>query len=78
MAKVDATVANTLAGRFEVSGYPTIKILKKGEAVEYDGERNEKGKCALRVGPWDRLCIKCGGKRNLRVCTLRYKDSAPL
>lgn len=54
VAKVDATVANTLASRFEVSGYPTIKILKKGEAVEYDGERNEKGKSAISVGLWEK------------------------
>lgn len=50
VAKVDATVANAVASRFEVSGYPTIKILKKGEAVDYDGERNEKGECVLREG----------------------------
>ncbi|KAM6971156.1 protein disulfide-isomerase A4 [Tautogolabrus adspersus] len=42
VAKVDATVASDLATRFEVSGYPTIKILKKGEPVDYDGERTEK------------------------------------
>lgn len=44
VAKVDATVASELASRFEVSGYPTIKILKKGEPVDYDGDRTEKGK----------------------------------
>ncbi|XP_076617878.1 protein disulfide-isomerase A4 [Chaetodon auriga] len=42
VAKVDATVASELASRFEVSGYPTIKILKNGEPVDYDGERTEK------------------------------------
>ncbi|KAF4075838.1 hypothetical protein AMELA_G00223500 [Ameiurus melas] len=42
VAKVDATVASALASKFEVSGYPTIKILKKGEAVDYDGARTEK------------------------------------
>ncbi|XP_029935147.1 protein disulfide-isomerase A4 [Myripristis murdjan] len=42
VAKVDATKATDLASRFEVSGYPTIKILKKGEPVEYDGDRTEK------------------------------------
>lgn len=44
MAKVDATVASKLASRFEVSGYPTIKILKNGEPVDYEGERTEKGR----------------------------------
>ncbi|KAL7840830.1 hypothetical protein AOLI_G00261530 [Acnodon oligacanthus] len=42
VAKVDATKANGLASRFEVSGYPTIKILKKGKPVEYDGDRTER------------------------------------
>lgn len=41
VAKVDATKASELGSRFEVSGYPTIKILKKGEPVDYDGERTE-------------------------------------
>ncbi|XP_068603841.1 protein disulfide-isomerase A4 [Brachionichthys hirsutus] len=41
VAKVDATVATGLSQRFEVSGYPTIKILKRGEPVDYDGGRTE-------------------------------------
>lgn len=43
MAKVDATKSSSLASRFEVSGYPTFKIMKKGEPVEYDGAKNEQG-----------------------------------
>ncbi|XP_062377299.1 protein disulfide-isomerase A4 [Sardina pilchardus] len=39
VAKVDATKESTLGSRFEVSGYPTFKILKKGETVDYDGAR---------------------------------------
>ncbi|XP_077480314.1 protein disulfide-isomerase A4 isoform X1 [Stigmatopora argus] len=42
VAKVDATEAKDVGSRFEVSGYPTIKILKRGEAVDYDGDRTEK------------------------------------
>uniref|UniRef100_A0A8C9TFR8 Protein disulfide-isomerase A4 n=1 Tax=Scleropages formosus TaxID=113540 RepID=A0A8C9TFR8_SCLFO len=42
VAKVDATKETVLSSRFEVSGYPTIKILKKGEPVDYDGDRTEK------------------------------------
>ncbi|XP_073686930.1 protein disulfide-isomerase A4 [Garra rufa] len=42
VAKVDATKASALGSRFEVSGYPTIKILKKGEPVDYDGDRSER------------------------------------
>ncbi|XP_007547928.1 protein disulfide-isomerase A4 isoform X1 [Poecilia formosa] len=42
VVKVDATKADAVASRFDVTGYPTIKILKNGEPVDYDGERNEK------------------------------------
>ncbi|XP_020666772.2 protein disulfide-isomerase A4 isoform X1 [Pogona vitticeps] len=41
VAKVDATSASTLSSRFDVSGYPTIKILKKGQPVDYEGSRTE-------------------------------------
>ncbi|XP_078544297.1 protein disulfide-isomerase A4-like [Lissotriton helveticus] len=41
VAKIDATVATAVAGRFDVSGYPTIKILKKGQPVDYEGARTE-------------------------------------
>ena len=48
MAKVDATKSSALGKRFEVSGYPTFKILKKGEAVEYDAERTEEGRSTIK------------------------------
>lgn len=48
VAKVDATKSSSLASRFEVSGYPTFKIMKKGEPVEYDGPRNEQGKMSTK------------------------------
>uniref|UniRef100_A0A8D0H6K6 Protein disulfide-isomerase n=1 Tax=Sphenodon punctatus TaxID=8508 RepID=A0A8D0H6K6_SPHPU len=41
VAKIDATVATTVSSRFDVSGYPTIKILKKGQPVDYEGSRTE-------------------------------------
>lgn len=41
VAKIDATTESGLAGRFDVSGYPTIKILKKGQAVDYEGSRTQ-------------------------------------
>ena len=42
-AKVDATAESDLAKQYEVSGYPTLKIFRKGTAYEYDGPRNEEG-----------------------------------
>ncbi|XP_077634168.1 protein disulfide-isomerase A4 [Crocuta crocuta] len=41
VAKIDATSESALASRFGVSGYPTIKVLKKGQAVDYEGSRTQ-------------------------------------
>ncbi|EDO32930.1 predicted protein [Nematostella vectensis] len=42
-AKMDATVASDIAQRFDVSGYPTLKIFRKGTPYEYEGPREESG-----------------------------------
>eukprot|EP01013_Petalomonas_cantuscygni_P036820 TRINITY_DN67528_c0_g1_i1.p1 TRINITY_DN67528_c0_g1~~TRINITY_DN67528_c0_g1_i1.p1 ORF type:complete len:405 (+),score=87.89 TRINITY_DN67528_c0_g1_i1:162-1376(+) len=43
IASVDATVEQSLAQRFEVSGFPTIKVFLPGESApsDYDGARTE-------------------------------------
>ena len=40
LAKVDATVEKELDKKFEITGYPVIKLFIKRKPIEYKGERN--------------------------------------
>ncbi|XP_046342602.1 protein disulfide-isomerase 2-like [Haliotis rufescens] len=47
LGKVDATVESSLAEKYEVRGYPTIKFMRKGKASEYAG-----GRTAVDIVNW--------------------------
>jgi protein disulfide-isomerase A1 len=41
LSKVDATVEKKLAEKFDIQGFPTVKLFIKGEPMEYTGGRKE-------------------------------------
>lgn len=43
LAVVDATQEKDLASQYDISGFPTLKVFRKGRASEYKGQREAMG-----------------------------------
>ena len=43
LAKVDATVETDLAQQYNVTGFPTLSVFRKGVKYEYSGGRESQG-----------------------------------
>ncbi len=43
LAKVDGTTQKPLADKYNIAGWPTMRIFRKGRAFEYKGPREHKG-----------------------------------
>lgn len=43
LAKVDATKETAVGGKFDIQGYPTLKIFRDGQPEDYDGPRVKDG-----------------------------------
>lgn len=43
MARVDATMETELAKDYDITGYPTMMMFRRGKQYEYQGPRTENG-----------------------------------
>lgn len=50
VARVDVTANRDLGTRFEIKGFPTVKLISKGKVYEYNGKRNTEDLVAFARG----------------------------
>ena len=68
LAKVDATVHPTLAKQFNIEGFPTLMLFRKGEHVEnYSGERKADAIATVNDSSEFRYLTKALGLQGMTV-----------
>lgn len=75
LAKVDCTKHKEACGKFGVSGYPTLKLFRNGEASDYSGPREADGIVKYmkkQVGP---ACMPLSTKKEIDAFKKSNKDT---
>ena len=81
LAKVDATEEKELGDRFGVTGYPTLKMFRKGKEYDYSGPREAGGNlnvhlCIIlfvnQAHPKREVGREAGGNLNVPLCIIFY------
>lgn len=75
LAIVDATANTDLAKQYDVTGYPTMKIFRRGEVSEYGGPRDAQGIASYMVKHSEPAVILLTSPKDL---SLLLKEQTPV
>ena len=49
VAKLDATIYKSAAEKYEIRGFPTIRLISKDRVLDYNGERTTVINCEIII-----------------------------